>query len=194
MKEVSKDLNTYLNTAKNLTSCDLYELDLTDGRKFYYADTDMDIVYNGQAYLHNRLLIKRAQIKLQSEVVVDTMTVTIYAGRQDKLDTEQILKAAHEGVLDRSTLYLRRCFFRDTTIIDAISLFGGNVEVKSAGGIKLELTVKAKTQGLNMSFPVRKYYPQGTYSVSTGNQVIASTDTDSTCLICPYVPRKEVLL
>ena len=182
MKEVSKDLNTYLNTAKNLTSCDLYELDLTDGRKFYYADTDMDIVYNGQVYLHDRLLIKRAQIKLQSEVVVDTMTVTVYASRQDKLDTEQILKAAHEGVLDRSTLHLRRCFFRDTTIIDAISLFGGNVEVK------------AKTQGLNMAFPVRKYYPQGTYSVSTGNQVIASTDTDSTCLICPYVPRKEVLL
>ena len=94
MKEVSKDLNTYLNTAKNLTSCDLYELDLTDGRKFYYADTDMDIVYNGQAYLHNRLLIKRAQIKLQSAVVVDTMTVTVYADRQDTLDTEQLLKAA----------------------------------------------------------------------------------------------------
>jgi len=194
MKEVNADLNTYLNTAKNLTSCDLYELVLYDGRHFYYADTDMDIFYDGNNYVHNGLLIKRAQIKLNSTVVVDTMTVTIHADKKDKLGDVPILKAANDGVFDRSVLYLRRCFFRDTTIIGCIDLFGGNVEVKSAGGIKLELTVKAKTQGLNMQFPIRKYYPQGTYSVDSTSQIITSKDTDDTCLIAPFIPRKEVLL
>ena len=194
MKQVSADLSTYLNTAKNLTSCDIYELTLADGRVFYFADTDMDILYDGNTYEHNKLLIKRAQIKIQSQVVVDTMAITIFANANDKVGDTSFLQAAHDGIFDRATLRLRRCFFRDTTIIDAISLFGGNVEVKSAGGIRLELTVKAKTQGLNMQFPVRKYYPQGTYSVSAENQVIASKDTDENCLICPYIPRKEVLL
>ena len=76
----------------------------------------------------------------------------------------------------------------------AASLFGGTAEVKSAGGIKLQLSVKAKTQGLNMQFPIRKYYPQGTYSANDKSQVISSKDTDDTCLIAPFVPRKEVLI
>ncbi|WP_101913356.1 baseplate hub protein [Megasphaera vaginalis (ex Bordigoni et al. 2020)] len=194
MKEVSKDLESYLNTAKNMTSCDLYELTLFGGETSYYADTDMDITYDGHVYAHNALLIKRDQIKLNSSVVVDTMTITIHAGQKDAIGKDPILKAAHDGVLDRAKLQLRRCFFRDTTIIGCISLFGGTAEVKSAGGIKLQLSVKAKTQGLNMQFPIRKYYPQGTYSADDKSQVISSKDTDDTCLIAPFVPRKEVLI
>lgn len=194
MKSVSKDLETYLNTAKNMTSCDLYELTLYNGTRYYYADTDMDISYDGHIYRHDMLLIKRNQIKLNSSVVVDTMTITINADTKDKLGSTPVLQAAHDGLLDRAHLQLRRCFFRDRTIIGSISLFGGTAEVKSAGGIKLQLSVKAKTQGLNMQFPVRRYYPQGTYSANDKSQVISSRDTDDTCLIAPFVPRKEVLI
>lgn len=65
MKTVAKDLETYLNTAKNMTSCDIYELTLFNGPTYYYADTDMDIPYDGHVYKHNALLIKRDQIKLK---------------------------------------------------------------------------------------------------------------------------------
>lgn len=194
MKTVTKDLETYLNTAKNMTSCDLYELRLFNGNIYYYADTDMDIVYDGHVYQHNALLIKRNQIKLNSSVVVDTMTVTIYANTKDMIAGKTILQAAHDGTMDRANLQLRRCFFRGKTIVGCISLFGGTAEVKSAGGIGLQLTVKAKTQGLNMSFPIRKYYPQGTYSTDDTSQVISSKETDSTCVIAPFVPRKEALI
>lgn len=194
MKTVTKDLETYLNTAKNMTSCDLYELRLFNGNTYYYADTDMDIVYDGHVYQHNALLIKRNQIKLNSSVVVDTMTVTIYANTKDTIEGKSILQAAHDGTMDRANLQLRRCFFRGQTIVGCISLFGGTTEVKSAGGIGLQLTVKAKTQGLNMSFPIRKYYPQGTYSTDDTSQVISSKETDSTCVIAPFVPRKEALI
>lgn len=194
MKTVTKDLETYLNTAKNMTSCDLYELRLFNGNTYYYADTDMDIVYDGHVYQHNALLVKRNQIKLNSSVVVDTMIVTIYANTKDMIAGKTILQAAHDGTMDRANLQLRRCFFRGQTIVGCISLFGGTAEVKSAGGIGLQLTVKAKTQGLNMSFPIRKYYPQGTYSTDDTSQVISSKETDSTCVIAPFVPRKEALI
>lgn len=198
MKSVTKDLETYLNTIKNITSCDLYELVLADGNTYYYADTDMDIVYNGNTYRHNDLLIKRDQVKLNDRVVVDTMTITITADKDDKIASIPVLQAAHNGVLDRAKLYLKRCFFRTTgssaSIVGVIALFGGTAEVKSAGGIKLQLSVKAKTQGLNMSFPIRKYYPQGTYSVDSNSQIITSKNTDDTCLIAPFIPRKEVLI
>lgn len=193
MKNVSESLETYLNTEKNMISCDLFELLLADGGRYYYTDADKSITYDGKSYLHNQLLIKRQQVKLHDNVVVDTMTVTIYADKNTRLGSKPLLAAAHDGTLDMAKLILKRCFFRGDTVLGVIGLFGGGVEVKACGGLSLELTVKANTQGLNQEFPLRKYYPQGTYSTSGGTVTSSNTDSDS-CLIAPYVPLKEVLL
>lgn len=202
MKTVSNALAIHLNTEKNFTSCDLFELELANGNIYRYADTDCDVTWDGDVYSHNALLIKRNQIKLQNQVAVDTLTVTIYTDREhsaDMIESTPVLAAAHSGVLDGAKLYLKRAFFRhDTdlptaTVIGAVSLFGGDVEIKSSGGIKLELTVKAKTQGLSQEFPRRKYYPQGSYTTTEGT-VTSTGTTNDTCLIAPFVPRKEVLL
>lgn len=193
MKTVSTALSNYLNNTKNITSCDLYELQLANGNTYYYCDTDIDVTYNGNVYKHNALLLERKQTKINDRVVVDTMTITIGANSQDKIEDKPILLTAHDGELDLAKLYLRRCFFTGTTVQGVIDLFGGNVEVKKCGGIGLELTVKAKTQGLAQEFPVRKYYPQGTYSTTNGS-VTASGGDDDYCIITPFVPQKEVLL
>lgn len=193
MKKVTTDLETYLNTEKSFTSCDLYEMTLSNGNKYYYADTDQDIVYNGRTYQHNALLIKRSQIDLQSDVSVDTLTVTICADPDDKIENKPLLRAAHEGVLDGAVLALRRCFFRGALVLGAIGLFAGNVEVKHAGGVDLQLSVKSKTQGLNMKFPILKYYPQKAY-ITSGEGVISSTDIDNASVVAPYVPLKEILI
>ena len=202
MKTVTQELATHLNTEKNFTSCDLYELVLANGNAYYYADTDCDVVWDGRTYLHNALLLKRQQIKLQSQVTVDTLSVTIYTDREhaaDMIDSTPVMAAAHSGVLDGAKLYLKRCFFRTgeglpaATAIGVVSLFGGDVEIKNSGGIKLELTIKSKTQGLSQEFPRRKYYPQGSYTTTSG-KVISTGTTNDTCLIAPFVPRKEVLL
>ena len=202
MKTVSAALTTHLNTEKNFLSCDLIELVLANGNVYRYADTDCDVTWDSKVYYHNRLLIKRQQIRLQSQVAVDTLSVTIYTDREhaaDEIESTPVLSAAHSGVLDGAKLYLKRAFFRHNTdlptatVIGAISLFGGEVEIKSSGGIKLELTVKAKTQGLSQEFPRRKYYPEGVYTTSNGT-VISTGTTNDTCLIAPFVPRKEVLM
>ena len=194
MKEVGDGLANYLNTVRSLISCDLYALVLSNGHTYYYADTDQDVTYNGNTYLHNAILISREQVKINSQVVVDTMTVKIHASATDMIEGVPFLQAAHDGVLDSAWLYLRRGFFTaPSTIVGVLDLFGGIVTVKQCGGIGLQLSVKAKTQGLSQEFPIRRYYPQGSYSTS-GSSVTASDDDDSACVIAPYVPLRETLL
>nr|DAE53969.1 MAG TPA: protein of unknown function DUF2163 [Bacteriophage sp.] len=193
MKTVSDALSEHLNTTQNFISCDLYALVLSNGHKYYYADTDKDVVYNGNTYLHNALVISRDQVKINSEVVVDTMTVKINADTNDVIEGVPFLQAAHDGTLDSAWLYLRRCFFEGGNIAGVLDLFGGVVTVKQCGGIGLELTVKAKTQGLSQEWPIRRYYPQGTYSTQDGEVVASDTDDDS-CVIAPFVPLRETLL
>lgn len=194
MKDVSSQLMNHLNTARNFVSCDLYELKLVSGNTYYYTNADRDITHDGITYRHNALLVKRQQTKINDRVVVDTMTVTISANSKDTIEGKPLLLAAHDGTLDFAKLHLSRCFFRESTVLGAIGLFGGNVEVKKCGGLSLELTIKAKTQGLSQEFPVRKYYPQGTYSTTTSGSISAGTSDDDSCLIAPFVPLKEVLL
>ena len=107
MKTVNKSLETYLETEKKITSCDLYELVLENGNKYYYADTDIDISFGGHTYLHDALLIKRQQVKIHDRVVVDTMTITVQADIDDSVEGLPLLAAAHSGVLDRAKLDLR---------------------------------------------------------------------------------------
>ena len=126
-------------------------------------------------------------------IIVLNVAVIIEPTEFIKIEGKPILLAAHDGILDRAKLFLKRCFFENGNAIGAIDLFGGIAEVKRCGGIGLELTVKAKTQGLAQEFPIRRYYPQGTYSTSNG--VITSDDeTNDYALITPYVPLKEVLI
>lgn len=203
MKEVSAELATHLNTEKTFTSCDLFELVLSNGNTYRFADTDCDIVYGNRIYRHDALIIRRQQISLQGQVTVDTMTVTINTSpdrANDYIESMPLMKVAHSGVLDGAKLFLRRAFFRNTgdlptaTVIGVIGLFGGDVEIKSSGGTKLELTVKSKAQGLSQEFPIRKYYPQGAYTTASNGRVTSSGETNETCLIAPYVPHKEVLM
>lgn len=194
MKDVSAALEQYLHSARNMISCDLFILRLSDGKEYFYTNFDRDIAFDDKVYLHNELLLKRQQVKLHDTVVVDTMTITIYADNNTHIGTVPLKVAAHNGTLDRSYMTLKRCFFNsDGTVLGVMGVFGGNLEVKKCGGLSLELTIKAKTQGLSQEFPRRKYYPQGAYSTTDG--VVSSTDTNTdSCLIAPFVPLKEVLL
>ena len=194
MKTVSDELTAYLNQEKNMVSCDLFVLQLADGTMYYFTNADCNIVYGGNTYRHDQLLIKRQQVKLHDTVVVDTMTIAIYADGAVNLGTKGIKIAAHDGTLDRAKMLVYRAFFdSDNAILGAMGIFCGNVEVKKCGGLFLELTVKAQTQGLSQEFPRRKYYPQGAYTTTNGTVSSSNANTDS-CLIAPFVPLKEVLL
>ncbi len=194
MKDTTDELATYLNTQKEMISCDLYTLTLYDGSEYYFTDADKDVPYGGHTYQHNALLLKREQTKINNVISVDSMTVSIYATVEDKLGDKPIFLAAHDGAFDRATLAMSRCFFDlEENVIGVVGLFSGTTEVKSCGGLAMKLTVKSKVQGMSQEFPRRKFYPQGTY-VSDGETVTSSTEEDSASVIAPYVPLKEVLL
>ncbi len=194
MKNVEQTLGQYLSKVKNIISCDLYRLVLANGAEYRYADFDVDVFYNGKTYLHNALLLERRYTAVDNELSVDTLSVTAWADNRDNLEGLSFFKALHNGKLDRSKLYLSRAFFgKDKSIIGVIDLFGGGVEIKKVGGLKAEFTVKASTQSLHLEFPIRKYYPQGTYTVE-GDTIISSVETDKTTLVAPFIPLKEVLL
>ena len=195
MKDATNALAEYLTTQKNLTSCDIYELTLSNGNVYRFADFGTDVFYNGNVYSHALIGIpKRQQINIKSQATVDSMNIQIYSDANDMIESVRVNKAAHDGLLDRATLALSRCFFgTNGSVIGAVKLFSGIVEIHQCGGLSLQLTVKSKTQGLNMEFPVRKYYPQGIYN-TVGDTVTSSTDDSETCLITPFVPLKEVLM
>lgn len=195
MKDATNALAEYLTTQKNLTSCDIYELTLSNDNVYRFADFDTDVTYNGNVYSHALIGIpKRQQINIKSQATVDSMNIQIYSDANDMIESVSVNKAAHDGILDRATLALSRCFFgTNGSVIGAVKLFSGIVEIHQCGGLSLQLTVKSKTQGLNMEFPVRKYYPQGIYN-TVGDTVTSSTDDSETCLITPFVPLKEVLM
>lgn len=195
MKDATNALAEYLNTQKNLTSCDIYELTLNNGNVYRFADFDTDVSYNGNVYSHSAIgMPKRQQINIKSQATVDSMNIQIYSDANDMIESVSVNKAAHDGIMDRATLALSRCFFgANGGVIGAVKLFSGIVEIHQCGGLSLQLTVKSKTQGLNMEFPVRKYYPQGIYN-TVGDTVTSSTDDSETCLITPFVPLKEVLM
>lgn len=194
MKSVTEELARYLNTQKEMVSCDLYVLTLFSGTAYYFTDADHDVTYGGHTYLHNAIMLKREQTKLNNVVSVDSMTVSIYATVEDKLGDKPIFLAAHDGAFDRATLAMSRCFFDlDGEAMGVVGLFSGLTEVKSCGGLAMKLTVKSKVQGMSQEFPRRRFYPQGTYA-NSGGTVSSSKEEDSASVIAPFVPLKEVLL
>ncbi len=194
MKDTTDELAKYLNTQKEMISCDLYTLTLYDGSEYHFTDADRDVISDGVTFKHDAFLFKREQTKINNVISVDSMTISIFATAEDKLGDKPLFLAAHDGTLDRATLAMSRCFFDlEGNVIGVVGLFSGTTEVKSCGGLAMKLTVKSKVQGMSQEFPRRKFYPQGTYA-SNGTTVTSSTEEDSASVIAPYVPLKEVLL
>lgn len=164
MKQVGERLTNHLNQSKSFVSCDLYAITLASGVSYYYADTDIDVLYGGHVYRGDGPIITRNKIATSSEVTVDKLTVTIASDKNDTIGGVPIMVVAHNGGFDGATLALRRAFFDDTgTLIDVIDLFTGVVEVNQGGGLTLQLNVKSVVQKLNTDYPNKRYYPQCPY-------------------------------
>lgn len=98
MKEISGEFLAKLR-GTSLLACDWYTLQLKDGRIFRMNNTDHDVFVGEDIWYHNFAIVKREQIKTQSELTVATMTVTLNVGRNDYIGTDHIIKAAMTGYL-----------------------------------------------------------------------------------------------
>lgn len=182
MKQVSEKLNAFLNSSRHFICADIYELRTRDGGAYRFTDGNEDVAYNGRRYRADLFAVKRSQTKTIGSVSVDKLTLTIYADKSDKLNGEAANAFAHSGGLDRAQLFLSRVFFDEQgQAIGHVALFGGVVEIQNGGGLTLTLSVKAETQGLNVEFPRRRYYPQTPFGAVAGKD-------SGTALVAPFIP------
>ena len=50
MKNVPQNLIEHLNSVKNFTACDLFELRLFSGSVYYFSGADYNVTYDGKTY------------------------------------------------------------------------------------------------------------------------------------------------
>lgn len=166
MKQAGEALTQHLNTAKSFRSCDLYALRLQSGMAYYWTDTDSNVSHGGHVYRADGPVITRNKTSTHSDVAVDKLSVSVSCDKYDQIGGVPILAVAHNGGLDGATMKLKRAFFKqDGTLIDAVDIFTGTVEVKQGGGFTITLDVKSVVQKLNTEFPSKRYYPQCPYCV-----------------------------
>lgn len=168
MKNVSAELKHFLDTSKIFHVCDLYELILQSGAVYRYADYGLPVLLDdGRLFASsNRPVFKRGKLKMNSRIEVDKLAVTLYIGGEDKIGGVPIMRVAHSGGMDGSHLTLSRCFMRSPCeVVGVVELFGGYVEIKSGGGLELQLEIKSAVRWLNVDFPLQKYYPNCPWSL-----------------------------
>ena len=164
MKRVSELLNRHLNQDKSFITCTLYELNLKSGVSHYYTDRDVPFTNQGKQYRADGPIFESIQTQTNSRVSVDKLTIKVYSGPQDKVGGATFMEVAHNGGLDGAVLTVRRAFFdEDGTLIDVLDRFKGDVEVRSGGGLYVQIDVKSVAQRLNTDWPRRRYYPQCPY-------------------------------
>lgn len=192
MKKVSDSLMNYFVNEKSFLCCDLYQLALENGKKYFFASYDSDVVFNGITYNHKTFKFKRDQIQLNGEPSVDSLGVTIYCEPDDKIGDIPFIKACHDGVLDQGTLTLYKAYFDNNKCIGLLEVFSGRTEVDTSGGLAVKLKVKSVLQGLASPIPVRMFAGQYAYSENKG--VITTSSTDVTSILIPLKPSMNVLL
>ena len=168
MKKVSDELKNFLDTARTFHVCDLYELTLKSGAVYRYADYGLPVLLaDGRLFASsNRPVFKRGKLKMNSKIEVDKLTVTFYVGGEDKIGGTPMMHVAHSGGLDEAQLALYRCFMRAPgDVVGTVEMFSGYVEIKSGGGLELQLEIKSAIQRLNVDYPPQKYYPTCPWSL-----------------------------
>lgn len=166
MMTCSDTLKQHIINAENLHMCELYEFTLTNGIILRYTSNNANVEVDGKTFLCHGPIINRSRLQLKLGATVDNMTVTIYTDGNDEVATSTFMQAARLGALDDGTLSFYQCYFNDDgEIVGALLIFKGEIEIKSGGGLKIELDCKSSLQRLDVEWPLRKYYVECPFSV-----------------------------
>ncbi|MDY5045517.1 baseplate hub protein [Phascolarctobacterium sp.] len=193
MKSVNSKLDEYLNAEVHFETCDMYSLKLSNGKIYYIASRDTDVIWNSKTWKHNLFLLSRDKIKLQGAPTVDTLDVNVKCDKNDVIEGMPFILACHKGLLDKAVLSLYKAYFKDGKCVDVYKIFEGLVEIASAGGMNVKLSVKSVVQGLNQSIPIRIFAPQSAYT-SNSSGAIVSSSVDTYTMLIPLKPSGRVLI
>src|ERR1044071_10316174 len=100
MKPASAALVTFLQTTDQFLYADLFTITLADGTALFYTTSDVDIVFNGHTYLAGSPLVERDQIKWQTGLEVDTLSLSIKTQAADVVEGAPVLQDLAAGKFD----------------------------------------------------------------------------------------------
>lgn len=168
MKEISTELLSLLNTSCNLVGADLYKIQINDidNTILRYTNFDIDLTYNGEKYLSNRIIFERDGFKNEIQSGGE-LTIDVYSDKSDLLEGGiTFFQALMIGYFDNSTIELRKAYIsNETDIIGAILLFSGFVECPQLNRNSATIKVKSKINKLNNKLPINILMPSCIHSL-----------------------------
>lgn len=207
MKKVNDTLANYLKTENEFLTFDLfrYKVFLESGSEYtiYLTDAPVDIEIDNILYKSNKAILERDSTMLQDTLSVDELSFILHIDKLDSFNIGKetpIMQLAQEGKLDHSTLLLSRAYFvakpdnfGGHEYLGKIDLFTGECSVESAETLTLNMVAKSKATGLALPYPVRRFFPAGSYTTDASGIITRSNDDNRSCLV-PLKPSQTCLM
>lgn len=180
MKTISSDLQNHLNNNNQFVVADLYTISLLqtawdDGTStlattyvnLYYTSYDIDITYDGNIYLANKIVIEREMMRLVMGVEVDPLRLKISAPQDyQAFAGKNLMSAVTGGVFDGARVKLFKCFLgADNLAIGVINMFSGRMSESVVSRAVVDLTIKSDLELLNIQMPRMLYQPSCTHTL-----------------------------
>jgi uncharacterized phage protein (TIGR02218 family) len=159
MKNMTPKLLKHLITSNKFIVADLYTITLKNGIKLRYADFDDKIIFNGNIYIHDSILITSNAIKTSIGLNSDNLDLVINTNKDDKIISGlSFMQALRYGYVDDANIKLDVAFMDDNyQVIGIVNEFAGTLEPKQFSRYNATMTGKSFVQKLDMKLPRNVY-------------------------------------
>lgn len=166
MKSASAGLIAALNGGQKFLLADLYTFTLANGTILRYAMGDTltgSLVYGGNTYIADTIMIERGQIETNIGVQFTTMELTVIALPAHLINGTPWLQALRQGALDSATVSLDTLYMTTPgdTSLGVLHKFGpGRVaDISEIGRTMAHINVHDARELLNTQLPRQYYQP-----------------------------------
>jgi uncharacterized phage protein (TIGR02218 family) len=166
MKTASAALQAFLNAARSgdqpfqMANC--FTITLASGAVERFTDWDQDIVWGGNTFASNGVLIQGLKLKVATGLEVDRQQVTIAAWPGATIDGAPWLTAIRDGAFDGAWFQRDRVFMNPSLPggIDGVTMFKGRVStVDKVGRTSAQITIASPLVVLGYDMPHNTYSP-----------------------------------
>jgi uncharacterized phage protein (TIGR02218 family) len=150
---------TLLNSGADFQMADLWTLTLSGGSVLRWSGADVPLTANGNTYALGPA-IDRGAVSEKIGLEVGTLTMTITANGDDRINGTPIIPFIAKRGLDGANVRLERAFLPDwdSPVTGTLLRFAGRVtSVGEIAGSSVELTVSAWMILLNVNMPPNLY-------------------------------------
>lgn len=180
MKPASSGLIALLNNSVDFLIADLWEFQLRNGITLYYTDADIDLVFDGNTYVHNNVLVTGGALKQTRGLEPNDTDVTCYPNvgmTPSMVGSTPFLQSVTNGMFDRAIVTRRRLFMPTwgDTSLGALVMFVGEMVDPDITRYTAPLHCKDVTNLLNIYMPRRQYQPTCAWVFGDSNCTVDRT-------------------